>query len=313
MDVAGDFTVVWESLQDRSTTSANSSSTTTSYGIYAQNYVRSSMVGKALSYTGLNGEYGTEFAVNTTKNGDQRYPSIAMDDAGDCVVVWSGNGKDATTGKTDSAGVFLQRFDQPTDTAGPRVVETFAYDASSTGRPVEVKNNDNLTVIATDASTDITKIVIAFSENLCTATDATDPLWANSVLNLNNWTLWRDGTVVSGAIKLIKFAYNNVDDKYEATITLSTALGSDSHIYNLQALDEIQDVFGNALDGNADGLPGGNFSLTFTINVAPGTVISTTPPNPVWTDPARAYHEHHRYPGEQSGAGQPGQPGGGQR
>ena len=43
---------------------------------------------------GPNGEYETEFSVNTTQDGDQRYPSIAMDDNGDFVVAWSGNGVD---------------------------------------------------------------------------------------------------------------------------------------------------------------------------------------------------------------------------
>ncbi len=151
MDAAGDFTVVWESFQDRPATTSNSSSAATSYGIYAQRYVRSSLIGNPAYFTGPNGEYETEFAVNTTQDGDQRYPSIAMDDNGDFVVAWSGNGKDQNsstgTGTADSQGVFLQRFDLPTDTAGPRVIETYAYDASTTGRPREVQNNDNLTVL----------------------------------------------------------------------------------------------------------------------------------------------------------------------
>ena len=76
-----------------------------------------------------------------------------MDDNGDVVVAWSGNGKDYSTGVADSQGVFLQRFDLPTDTAGPRPIETYAYDASATGRPKEVYNSDNLTVSSTDATT----------------------------------------------------------------------------------------------------------------------------------------------------------------
>ncbi len=90
---------------------------------------------------------------------------------------------------------------------------------------------------------------------------------------------------MSGGIQSVTFGYNSTDDKYEATVTFNSPLGSDGHIYKLQALDKIQDVFGNALDGDSDGLPGGNFVLMFTINVAAGTVISTVPPNPVWTAP----------------------------
>ncbi len=285
MDAAGDFTIVWESFQDRPATTSNSTSVPTSYGIYAQRYVRTSLIGNPMYFTGPNGEYETEFAVNTTQNGDQRYPSIAMDDNGDVVVAWSGNGKDYTTGTADSEGVFLQRFDLPTDTAGPRPIETYVYDASATGRPQEIHNNDNITVSATDATTDISKIVISFSEAVEATTNPADPLWANSVCNTANWTLWQDGTVMSGGVQSVTFGYNSVDDKYEATLTLNKPLGSAGHIYKLQALDKIQDVFGNALDGDSNGLPGGNFVINFTINVATGTIISTVPPNPVWTPP----------------------------
>jgi hypothetical protein len=285
MDAAGDFTIVWESFQDPKVSTPNSSSGPTSYGIYAQRYVRSSLIGNPAYFTGPNGEYETEFGVNTTQDGDQRYPSIAMDDNGDVVMVWSGAGKDYSTGTADSQGVFLQRFDLPTDTAGPRPIETYAYDASATGRPKEVHNNDNLTVLKADATTDVTKMVVSFSENMEATTNSNDPLWTNSVCNPANWTFWMDGSVVSGGVKSVTFSYNSVDDKYEAVVTFNKALGSTSHIYKLQALDKIQDVFGNALDGNSDGTPGGNFVLTFSVNVTPGTVISTEPPNPVWTPP----------------------------
>ena len=247
--------------------------------------MRSSLIGNPAYFTGPNGEYETEFPVNTTQNGDQRDPGIAMDDNGDFLVVWSGNGKDYSTGTADSQGVFLQRFDLPTDTAGPRPIETYAYDASATGRPREVQNNDNLTVLQNDKSTDITKLVVSFSENMEATTNPSDPLWGNSVCNPTNWTLWRDGSMISGGIQSVTFGYNSTDDKYEATVTFSTPLNSDSHIYKLQALDSIEDVFGNALDGTASGVPGSNFALMFTINVAAGTVISTVPPNPVWTPP----------------------------
>jgi hypothetical protein len=282
MDAAGDFTIVWEGAK---TSAPSSAGTPTSYGIYAQSYVRTSLIGNPSYFTGPNGEYETQFTVNTTQAGSQRYPGIAMDDNGDSVVVWSGNGQDYSTPTADNQGIFLQRFDLPTDTAGPRPIQTYAYDASATGRPVEVHNNDNLTVSSTDATTDITKLVVVFSEALEATTNPSDPLWANSVCNPANWTLWQDGTMVAGGVQSVTFGFNSVDDKYEATVTFNKPLGSGSHAYKLQALDAIQDVFGNALDGTSSGVPGSNFVLNFTINVAAGTVIPTAPPNPVWTPP----------------------------
>jgi hypothetical protein len=49
----------------------------------------------------------------------------------------------------------------------------------------------------------------------------------------------------------------------------------------LTAFDSIQDIFGNALDGNLDGAPGGNFQITFNVSTTPGGANSTpNPPTP---------------------------------
>ena len=185
MDAAGDFTITWESFQDPKSTQADSSSTPTSYGIYAQRYLRTSLIGNVNYASGPNGEYESEFNVNTTQAGDQRYPGIAMDDNGDLVVVWSGSGVDATTGTADSQGVFLQRFDLPTDTAGPRVIVT--SDAAD-GSPIEESETLTHTVAA---------IAVTFSETMDaisdSAADKQNPLWsqlwAHSVRNPANWAL----------------------------------------------------------------------------------------------------------------------------
>ena len=53
MDAAGDFTVVWESYQDRPTfngTTVNPADAPNSYGIYGQQYVRNSLVGRGPLY-----------------------------------------------------------------------------------------------------------------------------------------------------------------------------------------------------------------------------------------------------------------------
>ena len=50
-----------------------------------------------------------------------------MDDNGDFLVVWSGIGSvKSPTDQSDTQGVFMQRFDLPTNTAGPIVINTFA-------------------------------------------------------------------------------------------------------------------------------------------------------------------------------------------
>lgn len=47
---------------------------------------------------------GAEFTVNTTASGDQDNSAVAMDAAGNFVIVWEGNGPG------DSSGIFAQRF-----------------------------------------------------------------------------------------------------------------------------------------------------------------------------------------------------------
>jgi hypothetical protein len=81
-DGTGNYVIVWQSSgQDGS-----------GLGVYAQLYNTAGVV------------QGAEFRVNTTTLNDQSLPAVAMDNAGDFVVTWSGNG----TG--DVAGVFAQRY-----------------------------------------------------------------------------------------------------------------------------------------------------------------------------------------------------------
>lgn len=83
MDAAGDFVVAWASYnQDGS-----------GYGIYAQRY----------SSTGA--AEGGEFHVSTTTAGDQSFPTVAMDAAGDFVVAWDSNQGGSTY------GIYAQRYD----------------------------------------------------------------------------------------------------------------------------------------------------------------------------------------------------------
>ncbi len=70
----GDFVVVWESYnQDGS-----------GYGIYGQRY------------TSDGATAGSEFIINTTTSGDQRFPDVAMAADGDFAVVWMSDGEDGS-------------------------------------------------------------------------------------------------------------------------------------------------------------------------------------------------------------------------
>ena len=83
--------------------------------------------------------------------------------------------------------------------------------------------------------------------------------------------------------------YNPTTGKYEVTVTfldfgkqVSNLPGlSEQGIYVLTISQNVQDAFGNALDGNLNGLPGGNYTLTF--NYAQNG--SSTPPPPIPSAP----------------------------
>ena len=283
MNEAGDFTVVWESYQDRAGGGGiNSSDTPNTFGIYGQSYVRNSLVGVA-PYTGVHGEFQSEFQVNSTQDGDQRFPSIAMDDNGDFLVVWSGLGDRA--GQADTQGVFMKRFDKTADTIGPRVLEVF--NGSSSGR--EIMDNDILPVQSTP-----TQITVVFSEDLLgnasnnpNYNPAIDgPNGPHSVLNLNNWNLTLNGVAIPrGVYQVTSFARRS-DGKYEATLILDgnpLTAGADAlgeGVYVLTARSAIQDKSGNALDGNLDGTPGGDFHIAFTVGTAGSGIVIPGPGTP---------------------------------
>jgi hypothetical protein len=83
-DAAGNFVVVWDSPQDGSAD-----------GVFGQRYAS----------TGV--PLGPEFRVNTFVTNDQMGASVAADDAGDFVVVWTSSGQDGS-----NYGVFGQRYSQ---------------------------------------------------------------------------------------------------------------------------------------------------------------------------------------------------------
>ena len=117
MDEAGNFVVVWNSYnQDGS-----------SNGIFAQRFdPNCNPVGK-------------EFQINTTTDGNQKEPSIAMDTAGNFVVAWQGPG-------LDREDIFAQLFDQNSSPVG----EEFCINSYTDDKqlcPSVAVNNDGTFVI----------------------------------------------------------------------------------------------------------------------------------------------------------------------
>ena len=91
MDNAGNFVVVWQSLDQD----------TSGYGIYGQRY----------SSTGAT--VGTEFHISTETNLEQSSPVVAMDANGNFVVVWQSLAQD-----TSGFGIYGQRYDNTGATQG---------------------------------------------------------------------------------------------------------------------------------------------------------------------------------------------------
>ena len=110
----------------------------------------------------------------------------------------------------------------------------------------------------------------------------------NSVLNTANWTISYNGVNISGGIAAVvsdgtaASIYNPNTGKYNVSVFFGNQVAgvqglSDEGTYVLTISQNVRDAFGNALDGNLDGTPGGSYSLTFNI-VHNG---SSTPPPPV--------------------------------
>ncbi|MEN6459328.1 MAG: hypothetical protein ABFC63_10400 [Thermoguttaceae bacterium] len=243
MDADGDFVITWES---------NTSMDGTSYDVYARRYSSSAAT-------------SSEFMVNSTTTGSQRYASVSMDDTGDIVIAWTSTG--------GTVGVLDQRFVQAADTAGPTVT---AVATSTSGSLVEIQDGDTI------SSSNATQIIITLSEEVS----------ASTITNLSNWTLYKyvNGyyTAVTGAIASVKYGLNEASvlglgtamGKYEVVITLdgNTSVSGNQSLasgdYYLVLSDSVKDRSGNQLDGDYDGATGTSFQFSFT-NVDSSTGTAT--------------------------------------
>ncbi len=210
------------------------------YGMYGQRYTPA---GEA---------QGGEFRVSTHAPGDQWYGGIAMDADGDLVVGWTSVGQDGA-----GTGVYADRFATTSArTAGPLVAKVEAGSALELVLP-----DRELT------RSDLTRLTVTFSEDL-----------GASVIDSANWSLSRDGQMVVGAVTNITFGLNIQANAYEAVLILASPLTSGA--YSLQASPAILDLDGNALDGDFNGVAGGAFAFSFSVNpitVGPEFRVSADP------------------------------------
>ncbi|MEM6402814.1 MAG: putative Ig domain-containing protein [Cyanobacteria bacterium P01_D01_bin.116] len=99
VDRDGDFIITWESRNQDGN----------ALGIYAQRYNADGTTN------------GSEFQVNTFTTGDQREPSVAVDEDGDFIITWISNGQDG-----DLGGIYAQRYNADGTTNGSEFqVNTF--------------------------------------------------------------------------------------------------------------------------------------------------------------------------------------------
>lgn len=102
MDAAGDFVIAWSSNGEDGA----------GWGVYAQ------------LYNAAGAPVGSQFQVNTYTQGDQEYPAVAMDPAGNFVVTWSSNGEDG-----NGWGIYAQMY----NTAGTPVGSQFQVNTYTQG------------------------------------------------------------------------------------------------------------------------------------------------------------------------------------
>ena len=225
MDADGDFVVTWTSIGQDGSL----------YGIYAQRYNAAGVA------------QGSEFRVNTFTASGQRLSPVAMDADGDFVVAWSSYLQDG-----NFYGVYAQRYDDvgpdDADNAGPTVTDVLVSGD-------RLLANEQL--VAPPGS-----VTVVFSEKLSAIGGA---IGANSVTNPANWGLTKNGVNASGLIGGVSFGLESATAKYEAVVYFTAPLTAGDYVLTAKGTSAITDLFGNALDGNADGTPGGDYTRAFRV------------------------------------------------
>ena len=146
-----------------------------------------------------------------------------------------------------------------TFTPGP-VTVTGVYDTTGS----------NLVHVGDTLTSSVTSLSVAFSENMNVV-----PGGASSVTNPSNWRLTRYGIDVTNQISGITFALNPTTLQYVAVVSFAQPLLQGG--YQLVVRQTIQDATGRTLDGDGDGVPGGDFRINFYVAATVGNTTDIGP------------------------------------
>ncbi len=179
---------------------------------------------------------GGAFQVNTHTPGIQYTRSVSMHPDGDFLVTWMSEGQDG-----DGWGAYAQRF-----APAPPLVTS-------------ISTTDSLRLLTPGKRLvhSLTELRVVFSEGMSAHGGTTG---AHSVTNPANWHLTRNGIDVSELISNVQLV--TISDA--VTLTFASPLEGGDFVLTLR--DTLQDYAGNPLDGDANGVAGGDFSLAFSID-----------------------------------------------
>jgi hypothetical protein len=176
-----------------------------------------------------------ELIVNSTRDGNQMYSGVSMNDKGNIVVAWSHQNQDG------SWDIDAQQYldDEATDRVGPIVAGVYFSDGTSSGA---------------SSPQSISQLRVVFSE----------PMNSASVTDLSNWRFKQENDDRSSLIHNISYTLNALNQP-EAIISFYSPLSVGK--YSLEILDGIRSQDGDALDGDTDGIPGGYYTRSLNVDV----------------------------------------------
>ena len=190
------------------------------------------------SYDAANESVSVQSRVNIVEGGIQQFPTIGVEPDGDMIVAWSGRGVG------DQHGIFVRRYNEATDTAGPRATELRLTD----GTLIDTDPGADPQDIPNDVAKD--QLVVIFDEELWNVAGHTD-----RVTNPDTWRLERGGVNISDQITSIDFALDDGpggSNKWEATVTLDSDLQEGT--YTLEVRPPVEDIPGTDEDEGESGI-----------------------------------------------------------
>ncbi|MGL5095861.1 MAG: hypothetical protein ACRDD1_09745, partial [Planctomycetia bacterium] len=212
MDSDGDFVVAWSSADG------------SGFGVFAQRFDKSGA------------KQGPEFRVNTFTTNQQRFPGVAMDDAGVFVVTWTSENQDG-----DGYGIYAKLYEKSGDVR----VDEFRVNDHTTGR-------QRYSTVAMDADGDFVVVYQDYDQT------------GGAVNDLIAKKYKPDGSLQSGPFRVNTFTSGDNND-------FDVAMDKDGDfvvawLNNAQLVGGGEEIYGRRF--NSSGLAqGGEFhSNTFTSN-----------------------------------------------